>query len=50
MISLNLILKYEEQDHYGIYHNGHLMVEPKIIIRHIGRDIAINYIEDAMQD
>ncbi len=50
MISLNWILKYEEQDHYAIYYNGHLMIEPKIIIRHIGRDIAINYIEDAMQD
>ena len=50
MISLNLIRKYEEQEHYEIYYNGHLMNEPKIIISHIGRDITINYIEDAMQD
>lgn len=50
MISLNLVQKYEEQYHYEIYYNGRLMKEPEIIISHIGRDITINYIEEAMQD
>jgi hypothetical protein len=50
MISLNIIQKYKEQYHYEIYYNGHLMKEPEIIVSHIGRDITINYIEEAMQD
>lgn len=50
MISLNLIRKYEEQYYYEIYYNGHLMDQPTLFVSHIGHDININYIEDAMQD
>lgn len=50
MISLNLIRKYEEQYYYEVYHNGHLMDDPMIVVSHLGRDITIKCIEDAMQD
>lgn len=50
MISLNLIRKYEEQYHYEIYYNGHKMDQPELFVSHIGRDINITYIEEAMQD
>ena len=50
MISLNLVQKYEEEYHYEVYYNGYLMEEPFIIVSHIGHDITIKSIWDAMQD
>ena len=50
MLSLILIDEHEEQDNYGVCYKGRLMEEPRIIVSHIGNDITINYLPDAMLD